>query len=342
MTNGNFKANIDLNSKKAIHVAVAVLRYGDEFLLARRHTHQHQGGKLEFVGGKIEQSESPISALIREVDEELGLDINENATTKMGRIWHDYGDKAVYLHVYQVLLTDGQYVDFRDRKIGCDGQEIGFFERDDVLRQKENFPAANAAILAWLTLPNIIIISHELGYFNNKTDWLDCYKNLPKNSTLLVRTKNIVNEDLLRSLIALRTDLRLVISLEDWLKIKDNQGIDLDQIVAIRLTHHELINIDLSGLNLAHLPIIASCHDLDSLTKANELAKLHPVMAVLLSPVKLTATHPDASALGWKVFEELAEVSDVPVIGLGGLSPEDLPDAHDHGAVAVAGIREFL
>lgn len=159
---------------------------------------------------------------------------------------------------------------------------------------------------------------------------------------LLVRTKNTVNEDLLRSLMALRTDLRLVISLEDWLKIKDNQGIDLDQIVAIRLTHHELMNIDLSELNLAHLPIIASCHDVDSLTKVNELAKSHPVMAVLLSPVKPTATHPDASALGWKVFEELAELSDVPVIGLGGLSPDDLPDAHDHGAVAVAGIREFL
>lgn len=342
MTNGNFKVNLDLDSKKTTHVAVAVFRYGDEFLLARRHTHQHQGGKLEFVGGKIEQSESPISALIREVDEELGLDIHGNVITKMGRIWHDYGDKVVCLHVYQVLLTDDQYIDFRDRKLGCDGQEIGFFKREDILSQEQNFPAANAAILAWLTLPDTITISHELRYFNNKTDWLDCYKNLPKNSTLLVRTKDSDNEDLLRLLIAARTDLRLVLSLEDWRKVKDGQNLSLNQIIAIRLTHHELMNINLSELNLPHPPIIASCHDKNSLIKANELAKLHPVMALLLSPVKPTATHPDASALGWKVFEALAEVSDVPVIGLGGLSPDDLSDAHNHGAVAVAGIREFL
>lgn len=56
-------------SGKIIPVAVAVLRFSDKFLLATRHAHQHQGGKLEFVGGKIEQGETPKSALIREVSE---------------------------------------------------------------------------------------------------------------------------------------------------------------------------------------------------------------------------------------------------------------------------------
>ena len=69
--------------KQVIPVAIAVLAYGDNLLLATRHQDQHQGGKLEFVGGKIEQGETPIHALRREVAEEIGLDISGNLAVKL-------------------------------------------------------------------------------------------------------------------------------------------------------------------------------------------------------------------------------------------------------------------
>ncbi|WP_186727881.1 NUDIX domain-containing protein [Moraxella sp. VT-16-12] len=322
---------------KMIDVAVAVLRFGDEFLLATRHSHQHQGGKLEFVGGKIEQGESPKSALIREVKEELGLDVAGNTITKLGRICHDYGDKMVRLYVHQVWLDDGQYLDFKDKNIGLDGQAIAFYDKSSIFSQTDNFPTANKMILTWLTLPLTITISHVLSHFGHKNDWLDYYQHLPKASTLLIRTQADVstNAQLIQKLSIQRDDLCFILSLQDV------KTIDTSRILAIRLTHNELLALDLSAPNLPNLPIIASCHDEHSINKANALAKIYPVMAVLLSPVQLTATHPDTPCLGWERFGELADMADVPVIGLGGLSPDDLPMAWRFGAVVVAGIRAF-
>lgn len=135
---------------KLVAVAVAVLRHGDEFLLATRHAHQHQGGKLEFVGGKIELDETPQTALIREVGEELGLDIGDNMMRELGQICHDYGDKAVHLFVYEIMLNDHQYLDFKDKKAGLDHQPLLWLDKNTLLNSGERLPKANEQILAWL------------------------------------------------------------------------------------------------------------------------------------------------------------------------------------------------
>ena len=323
---------------KIIHVSVAVLRFFDEFLLAIRHGHQHQGGKLEFVGGKIEWGETPESALIREVKEELGLDVADNIMTKLGRICHDYGDKIVQLYVYQVWLNNRQYLDFKDKNIGLDGQAIGFYGKDVLLGQKNNFPVANQMILTWLTLPSVIAISHQLSHFSHTDDWLNHYQNLAQGGTLLIRTQadTDTNTQLIRALSTQREDLCFILSLQDVKYAHTSKAL------AVRLTQNELLDLDLSMPNLPNLPIIVSCHDMASLHKVNALAKIHPVMAVLLSPVLPTKTHPDRPCLGWVRFNELSEMSDVPVIALGGLSPSDLSQAWAFGAVAVAGIRAFV
>ena len=118
---------------KITPVSVALLRYGDEFLLARRHAHQHQGDKLEFVGGKIESNETPQIALIREVGEELGLDICANTIHELGQICHDYGDRLV-----------------KDKKIGLDNQALLWLDKTTLLQSAKRLPQANWQILAWL------------------------------------------------------------------------------------------------------------------------------------------------------------------------------------------------
>ena len=65
-----------IHNHNIVSVAVAVLRYTDKFLVAKRHMHQHQGGKWEFIGGKIDANESAKQALMREVNEEIGLSLN--------------------------------------------------------------------------------------------------------------------------------------------------------------------------------------------------------------------------------------------------------------------------
>lgn len=135
---------------KITPVSVAILRYHDEFLLATRHVHQHQGGKLEFVGGKIKPNEMPKTALIREVSEELGLDISANTMREVGRICHDYGDKVVELYVHEIILTDTQHLDFKNKKFGLDNQALLWLDKATLLQSSRRLPQANQQILAWL------------------------------------------------------------------------------------------------------------------------------------------------------------------------------------------------
>jgi 8-oxo-dGTP diphosphatase len=65
--------------KKTINVAAAVIYVNGLYLLSKRLDHQHQGGKWEFPGGKIENDESTEQALVRELKEELNIGVTEQS-----------------------------------------------------------------------------------------------------------------------------------------------------------------------------------------------------------------------------------------------------------------------
>jgi len=54
-----------------------------------------------------------------------------------------------------------------------------------------------------------------------------------------------------------------------------------------------------------------------------------------------TASHPEASPLGWNRFAELVRDARLPVYALGGVGPADLDRARAAGAQGVAGIGAF-
>jgi len=56
-------------------VAVALIDADGRVLLARRPSHKELGGLWEFPGGKLKDGETPEAALIRELKEELGIDV---------------------------------------------------------------------------------------------------------------------------------------------------------------------------------------------------------------------------------------------------------------------------
>lgn len=139
-----------MSYQETIKVAVAVICHQAQFLLARRPSTTHQGGKWEFVGGKIEPNESERSALCREVYEELGLDIGGADIAKMGEICHDYGDKSVQLYVYKVNLDEPSYLAFKDKAVGAEGQTLAWYDKASLLTLGDELPKANGEILAWL------------------------------------------------------------------------------------------------------------------------------------------------------------------------------------------------
>ena len=62
-------------STPAITVVAAIIRGEDgRICLSKRPDNKHQGGRWEFPGGKLEQGESEVDALRRELKEELNIE----------------------------------------------------------------------------------------------------------------------------------------------------------------------------------------------------------------------------------------------------------------------------
>lgn len=353
---------------KIVNVAVAVIYYQHQYLLGFRNASQHQGNRYEFVGGKIDANETAQQALIREVAEETGIDIENNTAVKLGRLHHDYGDKQVCLQVYKVALSAQQYEQHRHCQQGLEGQALTWVDKSKLLAEDYQLPAANKTILAWLRLPQQIAITYPLAHFNDAADpaaWLRFHAaHLAHDAWVYVRPKAMDADNNIAQLLRLRADIQAIVPAEFESDQAHKQAIN-HQIVAKQLTQTQLMrrvsDIDndihqdknafhdvLSTNHLLNYPLIISCHDAQSIAAANKLAhrrleqQLPPVIGIFISPVLATQTHPDVEPLGWQAWSILAELADMPVIGLGGLSPAMRAQAEQYGGIAVAGIRQFL
>ena len=97
-----------ITSMKRVEVVAAIVVDAQRrILMAKRADWQHQGGKWEFPGGKIEVGETHQQALARELKEEVNLELNPNATELFQEVHHDYSDKQVSLYFYLAKQTIG-------------------------------------------------------------------------------------------------------------------------------------------------------------------------------------------------------------------------------------------
>lgn len=95
-----------MSSAKVVHVAVGVILRGQQVLLALRSSKQHQGGKWEFPGGKVEKGETVAAALKRELQEEIAIDVAESSAFM--QLEYAYPEKTVLLDIYLVTGFDGE------------------------------------------------------------------------------------------------------------------------------------------------------------------------------------------------------------------------------------------
>jgi 8-oxo-dGTP diphosphatase len=81
-------------------VAVALVNetsQGRQVLLAERPSKKHLEGLYEFPGGKVEPHESPELALVRELEEELGISVDANDLHPLTFASHGYSEKGFHL-----------------------------------------------------------------------------------------------------------------------------------------------------------------------------------------------------------------------------------------------------
>lgn len=72
--------------------AVALIDVDGRVLLSQRPAGKPMAGLWEFPGGKIEPGETPEQALIRELDEELGIDTWQSCLAPLSFASHAYAD----------------------------------------------------------------------------------------------------------------------------------------------------------------------------------------------------------------------------------------------------------
>lgn len=90
-----------------IEVAAGILVDSQErVLLIQRLPGKHLAGLWEFPGGKLEPGETAEQALVRELDEELGVEAL-TATPLISVPWY-YPEKSVLLHAWRITAWRGE------------------------------------------------------------------------------------------------------------------------------------------------------------------------------------------------------------------------------------------
>ena len=301
-----------------LHVVVAVIRdKNQQILIAQRAAQQHQGGKWEFPGGKVEAGETPQHALARELDEELGIQIE--APRPLIQIRHHYPDLSVFLDVYEVTQWQGD-------AYGKEGQPIRWVAVEEVARYP--FPVANKPILQALILPELCLITPEI---DDEESFQAGIKRCLEDGIRLIqfRAKTLSAADYSR-----RAHWLLQYCQRYQTRVVFNSPPDSfapDALQGLHLTSRQLLTQ--TERPPARL-VSAACHNAEELSKAQAIG----VDFVFLSPIHATRSHPEAQGQGWQWFNTAIETVNLPVYALGGLHKNELEMAKAQGAQGIAAI----
>lgn len=313
---------------EVLRVAVGVLQRPDgRVLVAERDQRRHQGGRLEFPGGKCDPEEPAGAALERELREEVGISVT--ASEPLIRVRHDYGDRRVELETF--LVTG-----WRDDPRGAEGQPVRWADPGDLTADR--FPAANRPILAALNRPALCLITPDVDAIRGADELLSGL-----DRALAARPVGLVQfrrrdrgsrawHALAVAVAELCRDRGVGLAVNGTPDLLEG----LPEDVGLHLPAGALP--DLSSRPIAADRLLScACHDATEITQAERVG----VDQALIGPVLPTRTHPGAPTLGWDGLTALTARTTLPVYALGGLHADDLACARQSGAIGVAGIRGF-
>lgn len=122
---------------KHLQVAVGIIRNAEgDIFLARRPATSHMANMWEFPGGKIEAGESAQQALVRELQEETGINVTQ--ATPYDVADHTYQELRVTLNFFLVEQWQGE-------PYGREGQPQRWVPQRQLVASE--FPPANQAIV---------------------------------------------------------------------------------------------------------------------------------------------------------------------------------------------------
>lgn len=111
-----------------INVVAAIIKNGEgEILITQRNLKKSQGGLWEFPGGKIEKGETREEAIIREIKEELTIEIN--VESYLGEKVFEYPEKSINLIALNCRVKSGNiYLTEHEEARWVEKEELNSFE----------------------------------------------------------------------------------------------------------------------------------------------------------------------------------------------------------------------
>ena len=124
---------------KAIDVAAALIFHNGKLLITQRRPDDHLPNLWEFPGGKVEPGETFQECLVREIREELAIEISVGELVE--DLTHTYPEKTVRLCFFNCRLVSGEAKPIHV-------QDLHWISRDQL--QNFEFPAADAKLIECL------------------------------------------------------------------------------------------------------------------------------------------------------------------------------------------------
>ena len=381
-----------MTEQRVVHVvAAAITDPRGRVLLARRTIGRDLAGLWEFPGGKVEPGETPEQALIRELQEELGIHVQPGA--HIITVPQAYPTKRLRLDVRMVTAWKGV-------PRGQEGQALAWVPLHKLTSYA--MPPAAIPVVAALTAPDCYLVTPAPGridgspvstgaghapvgrsYAADASDtraavtaglhdsravggvaptygdqWLAGVERavasgirrlhlrlpdaVPDESAAGQKTGQgslgpahsshgltaSCRESLLRQAVTLAHAAGAEAFISGDIELARATG------AGVHLRSGQLAGLQQRPLPTS-LPVAASCHDEEELR--------HPQRRgcdfAVLGPVMPTPSHPGAPGLGWTRFAALRETVSLPIYAIGGLTPDDIPQARQHGAQGIAAIR---
>lgn len=312
-------------SPVSIKVVAGVLENAaGDILLAQRPLGKAMAGRWEFPGGKLLDGEPATHALVRELREELGVEVEE--TRPLIQLHHDYPELSVDLVIFVVERFHGEPRPLED-------QRLAWVPRGELTQW--DLLAADRPIVAALRLPDRCLVapaperdvkSHLRrieAALEQGVSMVQC--RLPESNAFDRLTLGRAVRDLCRDHGALFV----------WNGTEAEAGA-LDA-VGLHLSARRLMEMEARPW-VADRWVGASCHTEDEVRQANRLGLDY----IFIGSVQPTPSHPVGPVLGWDGFERLAAVSNLPAYAIGGMTTEDIARVQALGGQGIAAIRGLV
>ncbi len=306
---------------KTIKAVVGVLRNkSGQLLIAKRQMHQFMPGFWELPGGKIEAGESTEQTVIRELNEELGIQVD--ALSLHQTMQYSYADRRVELHIYNIDR-------YQKTPQGIEGQEIAW---SDVAHLSSfNLLPTMKAFIDSITLPSKYWITPSSNHQSEA--WLAKFEQKLKSDISLIqlRSKVTLDDSFIEELHNKCQQHKIKLLLNT-----PNKNFNQGSCDGWHLTTNEMLKLPKRPCAADKL-LGASTHNLQEALAAQTLG----ADFVVISPVQATQTHPNTTPIGWEAAEEVVNKLNIPVYFLGGMGLEDLDKTLKIGAQGIAGVSAF-